>query len=423
MAEQGCSFRQQKSASGLDLGLTLSMNTVAYTAFSGELLETTNKTNSSSNTDSHEEPPLGYGNPCRCSYGGPYEEDDRGDVPVASLSTSSTISVLDPRQESRNELGQIMSAGSHISSKILDICTIANQNTIRMNKEDRCRLQFLKDTILLILGYISNLPEETKEEVAFVFYAKILSKRMMDSVKMINKIANFSAAMTPNFDIFELILRSQYDEMKSLFPGQIHPDPAELIVDPKARNAWRTHFPRQSYYVKFEDFLLMLRKESVFDEEPSVDLVRYLRYFVNFPNEDAVTPYKWNWLLNLFGPFESFSTTFTNIVTKRGFLGLINRIQAFEILTMVHQPRCYLIRLSRTEPQFLAFSYRNSEGHIGHQINKDASGKPIPVEQFIQSKFPKYEPVQKTLNLDLIFEIDSQKSLVEYASYPSGYIV
>jgi len=47
----------------------------------------------------------------------------------------------------------------------------------------------------------------------------------------------------------------------------------------------------------------------------------------------------------------------------------------------------------------------------------------IPVEQFIQAKFPNYEPVQKTMNLDLIFDEDSQKSLVEYASYPSGYIV
>jgi hypothetical protein len=419
MAEQPPALQNVGKRAPLETALSFSMSTVAYTSFPGDSLDNHGQPNPTSTFNFSAQ---GYHSTASGRHAQPYEEDGAGDVSAPNSTSSANVILIDQIQESRNELALVMSAASHINSKILDMCTSANHNTIRMNKEDRSRLQFLKDTILLLLAFIGSLPGSTKEEVDFIFYVKILSKRMMETVKMVNKIANFSAAMTPNFDIFELILRNQYAEMNALFPAQIHPDPTELIVDEKARASWRVHFQTRSF-VKFDDFLLMLRVENVFKEEPSVDLVRYLRYFVNFPNEDAVTPYKWNWLLNLFGPLDSFSVNFSNIVTKRGFLGLINRIQAFEILTMVHQPRCYLIRLSRTEPQFLAFSYRNSEGHIGHQINKDQSGRPIPVEQFIRDKFPKYEPVQKSMNLDLIFEIDSQKSLVEYASYPSGYIV
>jgi hypothetical protein len=48
------------------------------------------------------------------------------------------------------------------------------------------------------------------------------------------------------------------------------------------------------------------------------------------------------------------------------------------------------MRFSRTEPEFLAFSYKNSRGQIGHQINRDDQGDIIPIETFIAKRFPGY---------------------------------
>jgi len=62
---------------------------------------------------------------------------------------------------------------------------------------------------------------------------------------------------------------------------------------------------------------------------------------------------RWDLLVTLFGPFEKFFKIFKEYVLGRGFLGLVNRIAAEEILAAY--PDRVLIRFSRTAPYTLVF--------------------------------------------------------------------
>jgi len=102
-----------------------------------------------------------------------------------------------------------------------------------------------------------------------------------------------------------------------------------------------------------------------------------MQFFLNFPKDDTVTVSKyatnpssfqpsspakklttglslsrrWNLLTRLFGPYENFYQNFKTYVLGQGFLGLINRIRAEEILK--DYPYHVLIRFSRTAPLVL----------------------------------------------------------------------
>jgi hypothetical protein len=275
----------------------------------------------------------------------------------------------------------------------------------------------------LIVSFASSQREEVKSLPAFQTLFQTLTSRMVDVSQMLEKIERMESTITENFDIFELKLRSYLEELRALFPLNSSPySPLSVITDEGARLVWARNFG-ESPFVSFEKFVHMLEGERVIPRGASEDRMgMFLRYFVNFPIDDAVTTFKWNQLVRLFGPLDHFANNFQQLVTGRGFLGLINRIQAYEILTVTHQPRTLLIRASRTEPQFLAFSYKDSEGKIAHRLNKDRHGRLVPVEEFMRTRFAGYELVGQGLNLEKIFGVEKYSDpLSRYASESGGY--
>lgn len=60
-----------------------------------------------------------------------------------------------------------------------------------------------------------------------------------------------------------------------------------------------------------------------------------------------MTVYKWNLLLRLFGPYDQFLDNFRNLVLKRGFLGLINRIKVCLLSTLLGsiKPMAYCVEV------------------------------------------------------------------------------
>jgi hypothetical protein len=58
-----------------------------------------------------------------------------------------------------------------------------------------------------------------------------------------------------------------------------------------------------------------------------------------------ITTYKWNLMTGIFG-FKKFYENFVKYALRQGFLGLINRIKAEEILNQQSNQR-YLLRFSR----------------------------------------------------------------------------
>ena len=358
----------------------------------------------------------------------PYEDD--GEIPSPSVQKKEVISpVIPPLSYSDDSpSSKVCFLAKSITVMIQTIFTLvgSSESHLSFNKEDRSRIQFLKDTVDLISDSVSNQCEIVRRILSYNQLLGFLIRRMTEILEILKQIQERHSTITENFDIFELKLRSHLDELTSMFPNGnsrfiVHP--SELISDVDAKKLWDAHFGTDTFLVTFSQFLEMLQLANVYS--PNNRRFRlFLEYFVNFPCDDYVSTYKWDSLIRLFGPFRSFSLNFSDIVTRRGFLGLVNRIKAYEILSVVRQPKCLLIRLSRTEPQYLAFSYRDADGNIAHQVNKDRKTRlPIPVSKFIQTKFPGYTLINMSVDIEQILGKNENLSLSQYASTNSEYIL
>lgn len=322
-------------------------------------------------------------------------------------------------------LVEIFNISSQISSSIIRICTASNQNILQLKKEDRSRLQFLNDTIILISTFCSTQPTKIRDFHPFQVLIQNIYDRMVDVLNILQKIEKKDSTITANFDIFEFKLRGYLEEIKILFPsGEIYL-PHEIITDNCARSAWIKYFGDATFFVTYEKFIEMFESEKIITQGTHYYhiVTSFLRYFVNFPTNDVVTTVKFNFITSLIGPFdENFAEKFRQNVSGKGFLGFINRIQAYEILTVNPKSRVLLIRFSRTDPQFLAFSYKNKNGVIRHRLNKDENGQIISVDKFINQFFPGHSFVEQKLDVDKIFlGKNSYNQLSDYAQGSGHY--
>lgn len=289
--------------------------------------------------------------------------------------------------------------------------TIRNIYGKNMNQEDKTRLRFLNETVVRLVTYLNDLDESIKSLEAYKKYMKMVFMRLHDTYNMVNKISAGQLRVADNFDVFELKMRGYLQEIEALFPkGSVVntiPSPNSLINEELPREMWIKHFGSSRYFISFEELLVMLESEEVchYDKDEYERFKMFLKYFMNFPSDDLISPFKWNQIIHLFGPFDNFCINFMETVTKRGFLGLINRVKAYEILKTLREPRSLIIRLSRTEPQYFAFTYRNTSGHIGHLINKAPDGSIIRINDFIESKFSGYRLVNMSLDIEKILSM------------------
>ena len=352
-------------------------------------------------------------------------EDDKKAVEKEILDENVDEEEKALEEEDCSALGSFVNISSSVSATILQICTSANEGRLMIAKEGRCRLKFLNDTVRLISDLVSSQPLATRIFQPFVFLLQNIGRRMSDILEMLRKIDERKATITNNFDIFELKLREQLEEMKTLFPPNAASlvSPTSIISDKVARAAWLNSFGN-IHFTTFDNLVKMLIKYKMIHcigGESSPPTEMYLRYLVNFPADDVISTYKFNHLVCLFG-LRDFEENFRYLTEKKGFCGLINRIEAYEILTVSPHSLPVLVRMSRTEPHFLAFSYKDAKGKIFHRVNKDSYGHPIQVEEFIRDKFPHHTLVDMKLNLEKIFgENPLTRSLLEYASESAGY--
>jgi hypothetical protein len=143
--------------------------------------------------------------------------------------------------------------------------------------------------------------------------------QLEETCDMVTRIQQSRLALTDNFDIFELTLRRYHGQMEKMFPisAQETPDAyVSIITDAEARRLWIRHLGKTPF-CSFDRFAEMMK--SAFPELfSSSDRLVMLEYFVNYPQDDTVTTYKWSILVRLFGPFGSFARVF-----KKVALGLL----------------------------------------------------------------------------------------------------
>jgi len=295
---------------------------------------------------------------------------------------------------------------SEFKSTILELCREPDKKK-GLGSDDIDRLKYLYETVHLIRYYISS---QTDENRCVPFYGELLvplHEALFQTSRMINDIAKGLATVTENFDIFELTLRRYLEQANRMFPLQDNerqrPDPpSELIEDPTARLVWEKNVGRNAYYTTFNNFIKHVIEVEFPETRADPDFKDHLHYFVNFPADDMMTTYKWNLLIRLFGPYDDFAKNFRNIVLKQGFLGLINRIKAQELLAMDKHKSCVLVlRFSRTEPEFMAVSYKDEKGQIRHSLNRDEKDpkKPIALPYYLRTKFHGFAFVDQKVNV------------------------
>lgn len=306
---------------------------------------------------------------------------------------------------------------------ILEYITKFSKGEPKLVKTDCSRVEFMKKTITEIHEYYSKQSKCIKINKVFIALTKYLSQLMMDVVFMLDRITSYGEAVTQNFDIFEWkILEVFLVELKRMFPiNNYIPKLSELINDHDAREAWFNAFGLK-YMVSYDEFIKMININFIGTElEFHSNVLQKIEYTINFPSRDIITPCKWDYLIKLFGPCDKLVENL-NKFGKDGFLGYTNRIQACEILKN-ERNMTVLFRFSRSEPGFFAFSYKDNKGRISHQINEDRkTGKPIPVREFLNYRFPRYTLAQYNLNLDKILDLPSSKHpLSNYASQAGAY--
>jgi len=121
----------------------------------------------------------------------------------------------------------------------------------------------------------------------------------------------------------------------------------------------------------------------------------FFEYCINFPRDNVITAYKWHCIVNQFGPLSFMKKNFHKFAVNGGFVGVVNSIQAAEILQL-ETVGTTLVRFSRLQPELATFSIKLNDvdteaasfrfSHIS-RVTKEQLG--VPYWKFID----------KTLNL------------------------
>ena len=295
-----------------------------------------------------------------------------------------------------------------VHSLIIKVKYMVKKNGARVSAEDSSRLMFLCNTTVELLTHMTNQSPATSSMDAYKMLVTRVEHMMFEVIETLGIVLEEKKDIDDGFDVMESSLRGYLNDFWSLFPIDAPlPQPSSLIEDHEARTAWEIHGGESCYFMMFDQFMNMLEKENVLPLNSPDVLFNSLKYFFDFPSGELVTPCKWGRFLRLFGSFRVFGTALEANISTKGFLGSINRIQAHQILFIGGGPRSYIMRFSRKEPGFIAFSYRNRDGYIGHLINKDENGNIIPIHDFIELKLPEYTALNMTLDYKKIVESNS----------------
>eukprot|EP00010_Vexillifera_abyssalis_P008547 CAMPEP_0201548684 /NCGR_PEP_ID=MMETSP0173_2-20130828/5214_1 /ASSEMBLY_ACC=CAM_ASM_000268 /TAXON_ID=218659 /ORGANISM="Vexillifera sp., Strain DIVA3 564/2" /LENGTH=299 /DNA_ID=CAMNT_0047958135 /DNA_START=883 /DNA_END=1779 /DNA_ORIENTATION=+ len=259
----------------------------------------------------------------------------------------------------------------------------------------------------------------------------------------VDSIAHTSSptVISEHFDHFDLTIRRHISQTSAMFPQcNVLEHTSSIIQDDQARFMWEANFGTRRYCVPFEEFFERVLVGSGLIPQNSFSSGRFkatLSYYINFPADDMITPYKWHLLVRLFGPTHQLVQNFTETVLGRGFLGVINRIRAEELLKEYqaadqrgNRTQAYfLLRFSRTATKFLVTSFIRSSSRtssaqrvVHHSLitpnDLVDNNKRITLSQFIKKRFTQngYIPVPMQVDAGQMVAVESVKDLSQRAS-------
>mmetsp|Transcript_29654 Transcript_29654/g.33047 ORF Transcript_29654/g.33047 Transcript_29654/m.33047 type:complete len:522 (+) Transcript_29654:269-1834(+) len=305
----------------------------------------------------------------------------------------------------------------------------------------KARIGYLKATLeateMLLLSVAKSTPESlwnkypVKTTQCFQRLVQVLSGNIEDTTTTLEQIARDEMDISPNFDIYELTLRRYYDQLKRMFieadDHTLH-EPSTLIADEQARLLWTELFGQGRYFVKFDQFCSQVIQPLVSSHSREIDasyedLIASLKFFVNFPRDDLVTPYKFHLLCCHWGPYSKIACNLEKYALCNGFVGLVNAIHSKHILSEIstqNNGKTYvLMRFSRLHPDKLTISYMSPNREVRHYRK--------PVNMTVEDLFAQKLGLGST-DIEFIprrldwLKIERRTTLRAFASYMGHYV-
>lgn len=282
------------------------------------------------------------------------------------------------------------------------------------------RLNLLESTVLQLGGLTFDQRNIQKFHIFLLVNA--LLRGLLDTAKMVGFIsAQQVASVTCKFDAADMALRRYVDEFAHISEGP------NVIKDPKGHDAWVAEFGKSASIVHFDAFFGRIIRKRWPDESSDPRFVACLKAQVNFPRDNLMTAYRFHCFVCVFGPFDELVPNFVRIAMGTGFLGLINLIEAEDILStnIEFMPRkTVLIRYSRRRPDMLAFSSIDPHTRrVEHRRNVDRDGNPVPVARYLDMAFRGYDIIKMGVADDpedhpTIFTFMTRRTVYTYSEYP-----
>eukprot|EP01103_Thecamoeba_quadrilineata_P005374 TRINITY_DN15189_c0_g1_i1.p1 TRINITY_DN15189_c0_g1~~TRINITY_DN15189_c0_g1_i1.p1 ORF type:complete len:386 (-),score=65.31 TRINITY_DN15189_c0_g1_i1:116-1273(-) len=278
------------------------------------------------------------------------------------------------------------------------------------------REEFLQETVQLIHGYLRRrvLKPILSEDL------NTMLTGMCNLLYQTDKIIKFRVEDN-ELDLIELALRRQIEQLISMYSSNSLSG-SQIIQDVKARLVWEEFVGKNDNCCHISTFMELTAK--IFPTSYNLSqLQSQLFFLLNFPEDNMVTVYKWNLLVEQFGPYDQLQEHLESFCITGGFLGMINRVRAEEIL-QEHPPfeKLVLIRFSRTQPSHLAFSWKEGE-KLYHSLNT----KRYPLRSFLEKSFKGFslvpvriKPAQGTSFVHIINNNNSNNLKISASGYVSS---
>jgi len=274
----------------------------------------------------------------------------------------------------------------------------------------KSRFQFLETTLRLINKW--ELPVYPESKIWRLLCIE-LRQRLEETLEILILVEGGKFMVNENFDVFELGLRRYYQNISFLQKIKVANRSSDLISDVEGRQMWRKHFGENTVFVSWKLF-----KMTIYSNRPK-NLRRAVKFLINFPADNLITIYKFDLLCRHFGPYPQLDRNINLYALGPGFAGLINRIHAKQLLYDHWKKNrgkgYYLIRLSRTEPEYIVFSVISREGVCSHTLNKNMTIREKILRSFSGGSYG-------CLPVRLSNEVYNNEELSSYAGYHSGYV-
>jgi hypothetical protein len=225
----------------------------------------------------------------------------------------------------------------------------------------------LKITINLVRSTLVPFLTSPVNDVAF----DVCVQGVKHTVDQIRKLMDQLDAVVPTPEwlnrkiaLYKLdfLLKQKLDQFSTLFPQDGPSKGANMILDPDAREFWKTSFGEKMLLVPWSTFFHAL--ESKLNTSLTADEAPFKAH-LDFTLDGFVTPFEFNTFLEWFGPLKNSHKRLLQPLKAGMLSGFIPAIEANELLK--NKPAgTYLIRYSKTHPGSFAVTFVYKRSKIKH---------------------------------------------------------